>query len=204
MGQSRENATKEKQRGLDLPMDPEHDGQTARILRSEDVEEEAVLVVALVLLASLELRISERGLRTLGAVLAGVDDLAAVKQRRLRSLPSRIAGRRSVGLEARERRRVCGSSRSRGLLRAGGGGRCESRVVGACTPSYGLRYWCVDRCGSRLETVCFRESCQFWKVDNCAWSTRSPDPYYLSAAPEGGVFCDPRDILCSYRYLYFC
>lgn len=86
---------RDETRQLYIPMDPKHDGQTTSILRGKDVEEEAILVVTLVLFAGLELRIAKGVLRTLRAVLASIDDLIAIEQRRLGSLPSKIASRGS-------------------------------------------------------------------------------------------------------------
>ncbi len=78
-----------------LPMNPEHDRQTTSILGREHVEEETILSDILILCARLELRVAERILRALRAVLTSIDDAASVEKRSLRSLPSKIAGRGS-------------------------------------------------------------------------------------------------------------
>lgn len=76
-------------------MNPEHDRQTTSILGREHVEEETILSDILILCARLELRVAERILRALRAVLTSIDDAASVEKRSLRSLPSKIAGRGS-------------------------------------------------------------------------------------------------------------
>lgn len=81
-------------------MDPNHHGQVGSILRRKDVEEQTIFIVPCILFTCLELRITERVLRTLRAVPTSIDDLASVEARWLGCFPTKITCRRSGETDA--------------------------------------------------------------------------------------------------------